>query len=217
MAELRWHPLIGDWVMIASHRQARPQNAQRLVSLLPGLGQGTGALSRSTNTTTISRRSRRTRRRPTTWPPTFSRRREPTASARSSSTPRAHHHAARAVATGMCAKLVDLWCERFEALRSGREDQVCALSLKTAATWSGSPCRIRTVRFTATRFVPEKAASLKLANAAETISRSTRHCLFCDMLKNELPTSKTDHLSQRTLYRLSALLHGVPLRGLYHP
>ena len=25
MAELRWHPLIKDWIMIASHRQARPQ------------------------------------------------------------------------------------------------------------------------------------------------------------------------------------------------
>ncbi len=25
MAELRWHPLIQDWVMIASHRQGRPQ------------------------------------------------------------------------------------------------------------------------------------------------------------------------------------------------
>ena len=25
MAELRWHPLIKDWVMIASHRQDRPQ------------------------------------------------------------------------------------------------------------------------------------------------------------------------------------------------
>lgn len=25
MAELRFHPLINDWVMIASHRQNRPQ------------------------------------------------------------------------------------------------------------------------------------------------------------------------------------------------
>ena len=25
MAELRWNPLIKDWVMIASHRQGRPQ------------------------------------------------------------------------------------------------------------------------------------------------------------------------------------------------
>lgn len=25
MAELRWNPLLRDWVMIASHRQERPQ------------------------------------------------------------------------------------------------------------------------------------------------------------------------------------------------
>jgi UDPglucose--hexose-1-phosphate uridylyltransferase len=38
MAELRWHPLIKDWVMIASHRQDRPQMPQGWCPFCPGSG-----------------------------------------------------------------------------------------------------------------------------------------------------------------------------------
>ena len=38
MAELRWHPLIRDWVMIASHRQARPQMPKDWCPFCPGSG-----------------------------------------------------------------------------------------------------------------------------------------------------------------------------------
>ena len=38
MAELRWHPLIGDWVMIASHRQGRPQMPKDYCPFCPGSG-----------------------------------------------------------------------------------------------------------------------------------------------------------------------------------
>ncbi len=39
MAELRWHPLIKDWVMIASHRQARPQMPKDWCPFCPGSGK----------------------------------------------------------------------------------------------------------------------------------------------------------------------------------
>lgn len=39
MAELRWHPLINDWVMIASHRQARPQMPKDWCPFCPGSGK----------------------------------------------------------------------------------------------------------------------------------------------------------------------------------
>lgn len=39
MAELRWHPLINDWVMIASHRQARPQMPKDFCPFCPGSGK----------------------------------------------------------------------------------------------------------------------------------------------------------------------------------
>lgn len=39
MAELRWHPLIKDWVMIASHRQNRPQMPENWCPFCPGSGQ----------------------------------------------------------------------------------------------------------------------------------------------------------------------------------
>lgn len=39
MAELRWNPLIKDWVMIASHRQNRPQMPKDWCPFCPGSGQ----------------------------------------------------------------------------------------------------------------------------------------------------------------------------------
>ena len=38
MAELRWHPLTRDWVMIASHRQNRPQMPKDWCPFCPGSG-----------------------------------------------------------------------------------------------------------------------------------------------------------------------------------
>lgn len=38
MAELRWNPLTKDWVMIASHRQARPQMPKDWCPFCPGSG-----------------------------------------------------------------------------------------------------------------------------------------------------------------------------------
>jgi len=39
MAEIRWHPLIQDWVMIASHRQERPQMPKDWCPFCPGSGK----------------------------------------------------------------------------------------------------------------------------------------------------------------------------------
>jgi UDPglucose--hexose-1-phosphate uridylyltransferase len=39
MAELRWHPLIKDWIMIASHRQTRPQMPKDWCPFCPGSGK----------------------------------------------------------------------------------------------------------------------------------------------------------------------------------
>ena len=39
MAELRWHPLIEDWIMIASHRQNRPQMPKDWCPFCPGSGK----------------------------------------------------------------------------------------------------------------------------------------------------------------------------------
>lgn len=39
MAELRWHPFIKDWVMIASHRQARPQMPKDWCPFCPSCGK----------------------------------------------------------------------------------------------------------------------------------------------------------------------------------
>ena len=38
MAELRWHPLIQDWVMIAGNRQGRPQMPKDYCPFCPSFG-----------------------------------------------------------------------------------------------------------------------------------------------------------------------------------
>ena len=39
MAELRRNPLLGDWIMIASHRQGRPQMPKDYCPFCPGSGK----------------------------------------------------------------------------------------------------------------------------------------------------------------------------------
>ena len=39
MAELRRNPLLGDWIMIASHRQGRPQMSKDYCPFCPGSGK----------------------------------------------------------------------------------------------------------------------------------------------------------------------------------
>lgn len=39
MAELRKHPLTNDWIMIASHRQGRPQMPKDYCPFCPGSGK----------------------------------------------------------------------------------------------------------------------------------------------------------------------------------
>ena len=39
MAELRWNPMTKDWVMIASHRQNRPQMPKNWCPFCPGSGK----------------------------------------------------------------------------------------------------------------------------------------------------------------------------------
>lgn len=39
MAELRWNPMLNDWVMIASHRQNRPQMPKEWCPFCPGSGR----------------------------------------------------------------------------------------------------------------------------------------------------------------------------------
>ena len=81
MAELRKHPLTNDWIMIASHRQGRPQMPKDYCPFCPGSGkvpEDYDVYKYDNDFPALSP----TRRRPTTWPPISSRRPPATASAR---------------------------------------------------------------------------------------------------------------------------------------
>ena len=61
MAELRKHPLTNDWIMIASHRQGRPQMPGTTARSVPAPARFRNS-STSINMITIFRRCRRTPR-----------------------------------------------------------------------------------------------------------------------------------------------------------
>lgn len=81
MAELRKHPLTNDWIMIASHRQGRPQMPKDYCPFCPGSGK-VRTISMSINTITIFPPCRRTRPFPIRWRRISLRRRRLTENAR---------------------------------------------------------------------------------------------------------------------------------------
>ena len=97
MAELRKHPLTNDWIMIASHRQGRPQMPKDYCPFCPGSGKVPEDYRRAEIRQRLSRPVPQLRRSRTTWPPAFSRR--PPAYGKCEVilySPGAHHHPARA-------------------------------------------------------------------------------------------------------------------------
>lgn len=186
MAELRWHPLIKDWVMIASHRQARPQMPKDFCPFCPGSGKVPevyDVLKYDNDFPALSN-----------TPP------EPD--------PVATDFFKTAPAYGKCEvilyspghtitlpqlsdshvkKLVDLWCERFDAIRQdpqvkyvfifeNRGDAVGVTMPHPHGQIYGYP------------FIPKK---LELeVDAAKEHRIKTGKCLFCDMMENEIAEEK---------------------------
>lgn len=117
MAELRWHPLINDWVMIASHRQARPQMPKNWCPFCPGSGKvpdDYDVLKYDNNFPALSQN-----------PPVpddvandFFRVREAYGKCEVVLYSPGHTTTLPELSDEHMNKLVSLWCERFDALRA---------------------------------------------------------------------------------------------------
>lgn len=181
MAELRWHPLTQDWVMIASHRQARPQMPKDWCPFCPGSGKVPDDYEVYQYDNDFPALSEQ--------PP------EPDAVA--------NDFFQTAPAYGKCEvilyspghtitlpelsdahveKLVNLWCERFDVLRKDPEIQYVFI-FENRGDVVGVTMPHPHGQIYGYPFVPKKL-QLEIASAKEHHEK-TGDCLFCTMLREE--------------------------------
>lgn len=186
MAELRWHPLLNDWVMIASHRQARPQMPKDWCPFCPGSGK---------------------------VPDEFEVFEYDNDFPALSYTPPAPDDVATnffqvAPAYGKCEvilyssghtvtvpelsdvhmeKLVNLWCERFSVLSSNPKIKYVFI-FENRGDVVGVTMPHPHGQIYAYPFLPKKLA-LEHENSKQYMIENLK-CLFCDMLENEIKEDK---------------------------
>jgi len=186
MAELRWHPLTKDWVMIASHRQGRPQMPKDWCPFCPGSGKVPDHFEVYEYDNDFPALS--------LTPP------EPDDVATD--------FFKTAPAYGKCEvilyspdhvitvpelpaehlkKLVDLWCERFEKISSDEKIKYVFI-FENRGEAVGVTMPHPHGQIYGYSFIPKKLM-LETSSAKEYLEQ-TGKCLFCDMLKNELDEKK---------------------------
>jgi UDPglucose--hexose-1-phosphate uridylyltransferase len=180
MAELRWDPFIRDWTMVASNRQNRPQMPKDWCPFCPSSGNVPQyEVMEYDNDFPALRQD----------PPApdgvatdFFKTRPCYGKCEVILYSPEHTVTLPELSDGHMGKLVDLWCERFQAMRAdpkikyififeNRGDAVGVTMPHPHGQIYGYP------------FLPKKL-ELETASAKEYYGE-TGHCLFCDHLKNE--------------------------------
>lgn len=181
MAELRWHPLTQDWVMIASHRQARPQMPKDWCPFCPDSGKVPPDYEVYEYDNDFPALSQQ--------PPVpddvangFFR----TASAYGKCevilySP-GHTITLPELSDAHVEKLVDLWCQRFDALRADEKIKYIFL-FENRGDVVGVTMPHPHGQIYGYPFVPKKL-QLELNASREYLAEKGK-CLFCDMLDEE--------------------------------
>lgn len=182
MAELRWNPLIKDWVMIASHRQNRPQMPKDWCPFCPGSGKVPDhfdVLKYDNDFPALSPN-----------PP------EPDDVATELYKVKPSHGKCEVIlyspehtvtlpelSEAHVRKLVDLWTERYTELKKDHENKYIFIFENRGAV-VGVTMPHPHGQIYAYPFVP-KRLELELASSKEHFEQ-TGHCLLCDMLHDEV-------------------------------
>ena len=192
MAELRWHPLTQDWVMIASHRQARPQMPKDWCPFCPGSGkvpEHYDVYKYDNDFPALSQD-----------PPAP----DDVANDFFKTAPAygkcevilyspGHTTTVPELSDDHMEKLVDLWCERFNALRQDEGIKYVFIfenrGEAVGVTMPHPHGQIYGYSFSAEK---DRAG---LASSGGYFEEKGR-CLFCDMLKAELDFQNARHLFQ---------------------
>lgn len=181
MAELRWHPLIKDWIMIASHRQNRPQMPKDWCPFCPGSGkvpEDYEVFSYEND-----------------FPPLMQDPPEPDDVANNFFKVRPAYGRCEvilyspvhdAVLTDLTAthvaKLVDLWCERFTAISQDEKIKYVFI-FENRGEMVGVTMPHPHGQIYGYSVIPKKIG-LELESSKEYYA-DTGRCVFCDMLKEE--------------------------------
>ena len=186
MAELRWHPLIGDWVMIASHRQARPQMPKDWCPFCPGSGkvpQDYEVYEYDNDFPALSQDPPA----PDDVATDFFKVKEAYGKCEVVLYSPGHTTVLPELSDRHMRKLVELWCERFEALSQDEKIKYVFI-FENRGDVVGVTMPHPHGQIYGYSFVPKKL-ELELQNA-KAYQQVHGACLFCDMLKNELDFQK---------------------------
>ncbi len=181
MAELRWHPFTKDWVMIASNRQNRPQMPKDWCPFCPGSGKVPDdyevykydndfpALSQNPS-------------EPDDVANDFFKVKPSYGKCEVILYSPGHTTTLPELSVDHVTKLVDLWCERFDAI-SEDENIKYVFIFENRGNVVGVTMPHPHGQIYGYSFIPKKI-ELELESAKE-YKEEKGNCIFCDMLKEE--------------------------------
>lgn len=185
MAELRWHPLIKDWVMIASHRQARPQMPKDYCPFCPSFGNVPDyeVYEYDNDFPALSQ----TPPAPDDVATDFFQTKEAYGKCEVILYSPNHTQTIKELSDEHMRKLVNLWCERFKVM-SDDEKIKYVFIFENRGDVVGVTMPHPHGQMYGYSTIPKKI-QLELESSKEYFEEKG-NCLFCDMLKNELEYEK---------------------------
>ena len=216
MAELRWHPLTQDWVMIASHRQARPQMPKDWCPFCPGSGkvpEHYDVYKYDNDFPALSQD-----------PPAP----DDVANDFFKTAPAygkcevilyspGHTTTVPELSDDHMEKLVDLWCERFNALRQD-EGIKYVFIFENRGEAVGVTMPHPHGQAYGYSYIPKKLAD-EIASSSEYYQQNGR-CLFCDVLQEEVRDGRRILFANDSFYAyvpfFSPIAYGVHIMARRH-
>lgn len=181
MAELRWHPLTKDWVMIASNRQGRPQMPKDWCPFCPGSGKVPDSFEVYEYDNDFPALSQN--------PPVpddvandFFKVEQNYGKCEVILYSPEHTVTLPELSDDHVLKLVDLWCERFEKISSDERIKYVFI-FENRGEVVGVTMPHPHGQIYGYPFIPKKI-QLECESAKEH-KESTGKCIYCDMLENE--------------------------------
>lgn len=185
MAELRWHPLIKDWIMIASNRQGRPQMPKDYCPFCPSFGNVPEyeVMEYDNDFPALSQNPPE----PDDVANDFFKVKPSYGKCEVILYSPGHTVTLPELSEAHMKKLVDLWCERFQVISSDEKIKYVFI-FENRGEMVGVTMPHPHGQIYGYSFLPKK---LELETSAAKEYYEERHsCLFCDMLKNELEADK---------------------------
>lgn len=181
MAELRWHPFTKDWVMIASNRQNRPQMPKDWCPFCPGSGKVPDEYDVYKYDNDFPALSQNPSE-PDDVANDFFKVKPSYGKCEVILYSSGHTTTLPELSVDHITKLVDLWCERFDAIRED-ENIKYVFIFENRGDVVGVTMPHPHGQIYGYSFVPKKI-ELELESAKE-YKEEKGNCIFCDMLKEE--------------------------------